>query len=237
MSLPIAPEGAGDRLNDPNGLSVSSIHAARGFEENNIQLELEDGTIYRGYSFGAQKSVSGEMVFQTGMVGYPESITDPSYRGQILVMTFPLIGNYGVPSRDKVDELLENMPAYFESSEIHIAGLVVASYSENDFSHFLAESSLGTWLKEQNVPAMHGVDTRALTKRIRDQGNMLGRILVESANKSNGFTSGLDAPNEILDRTSPQNQKRSINDVEFLDPNQKNLVTEGRKFLGTICNV
>ena len=230
MVLPTLPDRVVDGLTFSNGSSNGSVHVVQGFEEENMLLELEDGTIYRGYSFGAEKSVSGEMVFQTGMVGYPESITDPSYRGQILVMTFPLVGNYGVPSREKMDELLPNLPAYFESSEIHIAGLVVASYSENDFSHFLAESSLGTWLKEQNVPAMHGVDTRALTKRIREQGSMLGRILVESLHKSNGTTSDPDRPNDTTDRTSPQNQEASFDHVEFVDPNQKNLVDEGRGF-------
>ncbi|KAL8990948.1 MAG: hypothetical protein Q9169_007984, partial [Polycauliona sp. 2 TL-2023] len=117
-------------------------------------LELEDGSQHQGYSFGAAKSIAGELVFQTGMVGYPESITDPSYRGQILVVTFPLVGNYGVPSRETRDEILEGLPAYFEASRIHISALVVASYSGEHYSHHLATSSLGTWLKEQGVPAM-----------------------------------------------------------------------------------
>ncbi|KAI9832204.1 MAG: hypothetical protein M1826_002208 [Phylliscum demangeonii] len=137
----------------------------------NMELELRDGTIFRGFSYGAPKSAAGELVFQTGMVGYPESLTDPSYRGQILVLTFPLVGNYGVPSREALDELLHDLPEYFESKEIHVAGLVTASYAGEDYSHFLAQSALGTWLKEQGVPAIHGVDTRALTKRIRDNGN------------------------------------------------------------------
>jgi carbamoyl-phosphate synthase/aspartate carbamoyltransferase len=106
------------------------------------------------------------------MVGYTESLTDPSYEGQILVLTYPLIGNYGVPSRARADDLI----AHFESSRIHVAGLVVGYYSE-DFSHFLAHSSLGAWLKENDVPALCGVDTRALTKRIRAKGAMLGRLL------------------------------------------------------------
>ena len=129
-----------------------------------VRLELKDGTTYSGFSFGADKSVSGELVFQTGMVGYPESITDPSYKGQILVITFPLVGNYGVPARDTMDDLLGDLPAHFEASQIHVSGLVVASYSGEDYSHHLATSSLGTWLKEESIPAMYGVDTRALTK-------------------------------------------------------------------------
>ena len=103
-----------------------------------MYLELEDGTAYQGQSFGANKSIAGELVFQTGLVGYPESLTDPSYRGQILVITFPLVGNYGVPSRLEMDGAIAEMPAYFEASQIHVAGLVVASYSGEDFSHFLA---------------------------------------------------------------------------------------------------
>src|SRR5271170_4043699 len=150
-------------------------------QEQRVYLEIQDGEVYEGISFGAQKSAAGELVFQTGMVGYPESLTDPSYRGQILVMTFPLVGNYGVPSRTVMDELLEDLPKYFESSEIHIAGLVTASYSGEDYSHYLAQSSLGSWLKENGVPAMCGVDTRSLTKRIREQGSMLGRMLHQKA--------------------------------------------------------
>ena len=102
-------------------------------------LVFKDGSIFQGFSFGAEiKSVSGECVFQTGMVGYPESLTDPSYRGQILVLTFPLIGNYGVPSRDVVDDF--SLKKYFESNEIHITGLIVGQYSQ-EFSHYLAKSS------------------------------------------------------------------------------------------------
>ena len=159
-----------------------------------MQLELQDGTFYIGTSFGAEKSVSGELVFQTGMVGYPESITDPSYRGQILVITFPLIGNYGVPSREERDALLGDFPAFFEAGEIHVAGLIVASYCGEDYSHHLAKSSLGTWLREQGVPAMQGVDTRALTKRIRQEGSMLGKILVADGTYGNVLTNGETGP-------------------------------------------
>lgn len=210
------------------GRHSSSAHVVQDLEATvSMQLELEDGTTYQGYSFGAARAVSGEMVFQTGMVGYPESITDPSYRGQILVMTFPLIGNYGVPTRDKLDELVCSMPAYFESSEIHIAGLIVAAYSERDFSHFLATSSLGTWLKEQNIPAMHGVDTRALTKKIREQGNMLGRMWLESTHKNDNLSNGLSALNGAVEPVLSRDLSGTAKKVEFLDPNQKNLVVEG----------
>ncbi|KAI5463220.1 hypothetical protein BGZ63DRAFT_352422 [Mariannaea sp. PMI_226] len=184
-----------------------------------VCLELEDGSTYQGYSFGAQKSIAGELVFQTGMVGYPESVTDPSYRGQILVITFPLVGNYGVPSREAMDELLGDLPAHFESSQIHIAGLVTASYCGEDYSHFLATSSLGTWLKEQGIPAMYGVDTRALTKKIREKGSMLGKMRLESKALTNGAVSHVDAP------LAPA-PLESFEQIEWVNPNTKNLVAE-----------
>ncbi|KAG5291411.1 carbamoyl-phosphate synthase [Histoplasma ohiense] len=195
-------------------------------------LELEDGTVYQGYSFGADKSIAGELVFQTGMVGYPESITDPSYRGQILIITFPLIGNYGVPSRETVDELLsKELPKYFESSEIHVAGLVVANYSGEDYSHYLAESSLGQWLKDQGVPAMHGVDTRSLTKRIRENGSMLGRMLLQKSDVSVETLNG-DAPRNGLAAAAVDDEegsdlwRASFERIEWADPNKRNLVND-----------
>nr|AAD09129.1 PyrABCN [Aspergillus nidulans] len=178
-------------------------------------LELEDGTVYQGYNFGAEKSVAGELVFQTGMVGYPESITDPSYRGQILVITFPLVGNYGVPSRETMDELLKTLPKHFESTEIHIAALVVATYAGENYSHFLAESSLGQCVKEQGVPAIHGVDTRALTKRIRQKGSMLGRLLLHKADVA-----------ETDAALAQDTWKSSFEQIDWVDPNTKNLVSE-----------
>lgn len=191
-------------------------------KEGLITLELQDGSVYQGYSFGAPKSIAGELVFQTGMVGYPESVTDPSYRGQILVITFPLVGNYGVPSRETIDELLGDLPAHFESNQIHIAGLVTATYAGEDYSHFLAESSLGTWLKEQGIPAMYGVDTRALTKRIRENGSMLGRMLLQKQNLTNGASAALTHYNK-----PEQDWRPSFESLEWVDPNKKNLVAEG----------
>ena len=197
-------------------------------EEQRVYLEIQDGEIYEGISFGAQKSAAGELVFQTGMVGYPESLTDPSYRGQILVLTFPLVGNYGVPSRTVMDELLEDLPKHFESSEIHIAGLVTASYSGEDYSHYLAQSSLGSWLKENGVPAMCGVDTRSLTKRIREQGSMLGRMLhqraLESDSQLNDVTNGHAMPNGAQDRADWRTETKF---VDWIDQNTINLVSEG----------
>jgi carbamoyl-phosphate synthase/aspartate carbamoyltransferase len=204
----------------------ASAVLTNGADESLVSLELEDGSVYQGYSFGSPKSIAGELVFQTGMVGYPESVTDPSYRGQILVITFPLVGNYGVPSRDTMDELLRDLPAHFESSQIHIAGLVTASYAGEDFSHFLATSSLGTWLKEQGIPAMYGVDTRALTKRIREKGSMLGRMLLQTKKLSNGTTNG--AVNGSISKIRGlRDWKPYFDMVDWVNPNDKNLVAEG----------
>jgi len=157
----------------------------------NIKLTLEDGTVFKGKSFGAAVPSAGEVVFNTAMTGYPESLTDPSYRGQILCLTYPLVGNYGAPARSEENDLY----LFYESSSIHISGLIVSDYSF-DYSHWNATESLDEWLKRNNVPGIFGVDTRALTKRIREKGAMLGKIEPE------GTT------------------------IDFYDPNLVNLVTE-----------
>lgn len=136
------------------------------------QLFLEDGSVFSGYSFGFPKAVSGEVVFNTGMVGYPESLTDPSYKGQILVLTYPLVGNYGIPEVTTVNGLV----THFESGRIQIEGLIVSEYSF-DYSHWNSAKSLADWLIEHQVPALYGIDTRMLTKRLREKGSMLGKIL------------------------------------------------------------
>jgi len=156
-----------------------------------VKLTLEDGTVYRGYSFGALTPVAGEVVFNTAMTGYPESLTDPSYRGQLLCLTYPLVGNYGAPGKDEQDDLL----LFYESSGVHISGLIVSDYSF-EYSHWNAIQSLDEWLKKSNVPGVYGIDTRALTKRIREKGAMLGKIEPEGMN------------------------------TEFYDPNKVNLVAE-----------
>ena len=189
--------------------------------EDKMRLELADGCVYEGIAFGANRSVAGELVFQTGMVGYPEAITDPSYRGQILVITFPLVGNYGVPSRKALDSVVNGISAYFEASKIHVSGLIVASYSGEEYSHHLAVSSLGTWLKEQGIPAMYGIDTRALTKRIREEGSMLGKMLIEI--KRHDLVNG-NAP-EL------QTTHRMFESIDWKDPNRENLVMDGEKVL------
>ncbi|MBI5644738.1 glutamine-hydrolyzing carbamoyl-phosphate synthase small subunit [Candidatus Kaiserbacteria bacterium] len=152
-----------------------------------MKLYLEDGTVFEGTSFGARIDCPGEVVFSTGMTGYVESLTDPSFAGQILVCTYPLIGNYGVPDS-----------SHFESERIHIAGLVVSEYSR-EYSHHEAKQSLAAWLKFWKIPAIEGVDTRALTKRLRERGVMLGRL---SHSKKGEF---LDPNREnLVERVSPK---------------------------------
>lgn len=172
----------------------ASLHLA-------AQTENDSPTTLEGRSFGANKSVSGEVVFNTGMVGYPEALTDPSYRGQILVLTYPLIGNYGVPDESVKDSL--GLPLYFESRNIHISGLIVSSYSW-EHSHWAAQKSLGKWLQENDIPGIYGLDTRALTKNLREVGSLLGRIEV---NPQGGI---------------PQ----SIPSSYFINPFERNLVAE-----------
>lgn len=137
-----------------------------------VKLVLEDGSIFEGNAFGAIKPASGEVVFNTGMIGYPESLTDPSYCGQILIFTYPLIGNYGVPGKQRKSNLLK----YFESEKIQVKGLVIADYSQ-EYAHWNAKKSLTEWLKENHIPGIYGIDTRKLTKKIREKGTMLGKII------------------------------------------------------------
>ncbi len=136
------------------------------------RLILDDGTEFCGWSFGYEANAVGEVVFNTAMTGYPESLTDPSYAGQILVTTYPLIGNYGVPETGG-----EPLPKFMENERIHVKGLVVADYSEK-YSHWNAKESLAEWLKREKTPAITGIDTRRLTQRLRESGVMRGRIII-----------------------------------------------------------
>ncbi len=158
---------------------------------NKIKLILENGTEFKGLSFGTKKSIAGEVVFNTAMTGYPESLTDPSYKGQILVATYPLIGNYGVPGKGEEDNMLK----FYESDKIQISGFVVSDYAE-EFSHWNADKSLNDWMVENEVPGIYGIDTRELTKILREKGSMLGKIIFNDT------------------------------DVDFYDPNLKNLVDD-----------
>ncbi|MBW2985021.1 glutamine-hydrolyzing carbamoyl-phosphate synthase small subunit [Candidatus Woesearchaeota archaeon] len=153
-------------------------------ENKQIKLVLQDGSVFYGYSFGAKKSSSGEVVFNTGMMGYPESMTDPSYRGQILTLTYPLVGNYGVPDHEK----RYGLSKYFESKKIQVQGLVISDYSK-DYHHWNAIKSLHEWLEEFDIPGVYGIDTRELTKKLREKGTMLGKIIYDKDIK-------LDYPNE-----------------------------------------
>jgi len=130
------------------------------------KLILKSGKEYKGRSFGADKSAAGELVFATGMVGYVESLTDPSYRGQILVMTYPLLGNYGVPDKSN-----------WESDKIQVAGLIVSSYIDTP-SHHASLKSLGKWLRDENIPALEIRDTRALAINLRQKGSLPGKIVI-----------------------------------------------------------
>lgn len=138
-------------------------------------LVLQNGRRMEGWSFGYDGATSGEVVFSTAMVGYPESLTDPSYSGQILCVSYPLIGNYGIPS-EALDR--NGLCTAFESEKIHVKGLIISDYSEK-FSHWDAVKSLDEWLKEEKVPGIFGIDTRELTKMLREEGAMLGKIIPE----------------------------------------------------------
>ena len=140
-----------------------------------VTLVLSDGTRFHGKSFGYEKPVAGEVVFNTAMMGYPESLTDPSYAGQILTFTFPLVGNYGVPPFTLE---ANKLPSFMESDKIYVAAMICADYSE-EYSHWNAVESLSDWLKREHVPGITGVDTRELTKVLREHGVMMGKILFD----------------------------------------------------------
>lgn len=159
--------------------------------QQKAKLILQDGSCFEGFSFGSKKQTAGEVVFNTAMTGYPESLTDPSYEGQLLVTTYPILGNYGVPSAEvKQSDISE----YFESSKIHCSAIICQDYSWNA-SHWLATRTLDQWLREENIPGIYGIDTRALTKLLRSKGTMLGKIIFEG---------------------EP--------DIDFRDPNEENLI-------------
>ena len=146
---------------------------------SNVTLVLSDGTTFHGKSFGYESPVVGEVVFNTAMMGYPESLTDPSYAGQIMVLTYPLVGNYGVPPFTFHDGL----PDFMESDRIYATALVVSDYSQY-YSHWNAKESLAEWLKREKVPGITGIDTRELTKVLREHGVMMGKIVFDDAPES-----------------------------------------------------
>ena len=182
--------------------------------KSNIKLVLEDGMVLEGKSFGAEKSIAGEVVFNTAMTGYPESLTDPSYKGQILTLTYPLIGNYGVPTEGEEN----GMAKFYESHKIHISGLIISDYSFQ-YSHWNAEGSLSDWLKSEGIPGIYGIDTRALTKHLRDKGTMLGKLIFE---------------NNDVDTYDPNKE----NQVEKVSINEKKIYGDGKyKIVLVDCGV
>lgn len=184
----------------------------------NVTLVLSDGTKFHGKSFGYEKPVAGEVVFNTAMMGYPESLTDPSYAGQLLTMTYPLVGNYGVPPLTKDDNGIER---FMESDRIHVSALIVADYSEQ-YSHWNAQESLADWLKSEKVPGITGIDTRQLTKVLREHGVMMGQIVFD------------DEPDNI-----PQAQYEGVNFVDKVSCKQVIRYNEGagKKVVLVDCGV
>ncbi|WP_315516758.1 glutamine-hydrolyzing carbamoyl-phosphate synthase small subunit [Hoylesella shahii] len=159
----------------------------------NVTLVLQDGTKFHGKSFGYDAPVAGEVVFNTAMMGYPESLTDPSYAGQLVTLTFPLVGNYGVPP---FTFTADGLPTFMESDHIHASAVIVSDYSEQ-YSHWNAHESLADWLKREHVPGITAIDTRELTKVLREHGVMMGQIIFD------------DEPNNI-----PQAQYEGVNFVD-----------------------
>ena len=179
----------------------------------NAKLILKDGEIFEGQSFGYEQAKSGELVFSTGMVGYPESLTDPSYEGQILVFTYPIIGSYGVPDKK-----------YWESSRIHVSGLIVSQYIDTP-SHFQSQMNLGEWLKSLKIPGLVISDTRYLTQKLRDQGAQLAKIIFEKdikfedpnlMNLVDSVSTKLVIKNYLKD-VRPQDSKKHIRTIVLID--------------------
>ncbi|MDR2824074.1 MAG: glutamine-hydrolyzing carbamoyl-phosphate synthase small subunit [Prevotellaceae bacterium] len=161
-----------------------------------LYLALEDGTVFRGKSFGYETAVAGEVVFNTAMVGYPESLTDPSYKGQLLALTFPLAGNYGVPDNVFDNSFGNPLSKFYESEKIQVSGLIVSDFSFR-YNHWNAVKGLDQWLKAEKIPAIFGIDTRELTKIVREKGVMKGKLV---------FTDG--------------------EDIAFINPDEENQVAK-----------
>jgi len=169
-------------------------------------LVLEDGSVFQGIGFGAETEISGEVVFNTSMMGYPELLTDPSYQEQIVVMTYPILGSYGIPPSSIRDR--GGVPLHFESDSVKVKGFVVHSLSRP--SHWSNHKTLDEWLTEQGVPGIFGIDTRVLTQRLRNKGTMLGVLKVSNSPIDSqvvaGQTSSIQDPNkqDLVQRVSPR---------------------------------
>ncbi|MFC1616044.1 glutamine-hydrolyzing carbamoyl-phosphate synthase small subunit [Patescibacteria group bacterium] len=181
-------------------------------------LILKDGSKFQGYSFGAENSSAGEVVFNTSMMGYPESLTDPSYTGQILTLTYPLVGNYGVGGECKDDQGIEKR---FESGKIHIKGLIVSEYSDN-YSHWDANKSLGEWLRKNDIPGITGIDTRQLTQKIREHGTILGKIEIEKKEKVDYYNPDLENLVDQVSIKKPKTYKNGPKKIICIDCGMKN---------------
>ncbi len=190
-------------------------------KKKKAKLILEDGSEFTGTSFGFEGNTNGEVVFNTGMVGYPETMTDPSYQGQILVCTYPLIGNYGVPGNERENGLFK----YFESEAIHCRALVISKYSE-EYSHWNSKRSLSDWMIEQKIPGIYGIDTRMLTRKLREKGTMSGKIIIneneevdfEDVNKLNLV--------EQVSIKEPVEYKRNDRKIVLVDCGTKNNIIQ-----------
>lgn len=184
----------------------------------NVTLLLSDGTKFHGKSFGYEAPVAGEVVFNTAMMGYPESLTDPSYAGQLMTLTYPLVGNYGVPpfSFEK-----NGLPTYMESDKIHASAIIVSDYCET-YSHWNANESLASWLQREKVPGITGIDTRELTKVLRNHGVMMGKIIFD------------DEPNNI-----PEANYEGVNFVDRVSCKEIKRYNEGasKKVVLVDCGV
>lgn len=191
-------------------------------------LILEDGSIFLGKGFGAIKRVSGEVVFSTSMVGYPESLTDPSYYGQILTLTYPLIGNYGVPPY-YINK--ESIPTYFESIGIKVRGLIIQNLCMKP-SHYLSNKTLDEWLKDEDIPGIYGIDTRKLTKKLREKGVMLGILEVYEENNEPNIENLLKEAKNIPD----PNKEDLVSKVSIKEPIHYNFNRE-KKIVLIDCGV
>ena len=184
----------------------------------NVTLLLSDGTKFHGKSFGYEAPVAGEVVFNTAMMGYPESLTDPSYAGQLMALTYPLVGNYGVPPFSFEEN---GLPTYMESDKIHASAIIVSDYCET-YSHWNANESLADWLQREKVPGITGIDTRELTKVLRNHGVMMGKIIFD------------DEPNNI-----PEANYEGINFVDRVSCKEIKKYNEGasKKVVLVDCGV
>ncbi len=171
-------------------------------------LALEDGTVFRGKSFGAPVDVTGEVVFNTSMIGYPELLTDPSYHEQIVVMTYPILGSYGVPSYSLCDE--HGLPLHYESDSIKVKGYAIHSLSKP--SHWSSDRGLEDWLQQEKVPGIQGIDTRAVTRRIRTKGTMLGLV------KTSDSEISLERVKKELSKLTDPNNTDLVRNVSPTEP-------------------